>query len=100
MELLLGFNTEVLHNSYNVCTRVLPDMCTVHPLGLQPLGLGCSYIPGRPLVSVLQLLSILQSEVHLLHKGIIMRQGNWDRASTDTKSKILTLENTKDSGMR
>ena len=31
MELLLGFNVEVLHNSCNTCTRVLPDMYTLIP---------------------------------------------------------------------
>ena len=31
MELLLGFNVEVLHNSCNTCTHVLPDMYTLIP---------------------------------------------------------------------
>ena len=31
MKLLLGFNVEVLHNSCNTCTRVLPDMYTLIP---------------------------------------------------------------------
>ena len=56
MELLLGFNTEVLHNSCNPCTCVLPDMCT---LVLGPVALGIEvYISGRILVSMLQLLNI------------------------------------------
>ena len=31
MELLLGFNVEVLNNSCNTCTRVLSDMYTLIP---------------------------------------------------------------------
>ena len=31
MQLLLGFNVEVLHNSWNTCTHVLPDMYTLIP---------------------------------------------------------------------
>ena len=36
MELLLGFNMEVLHNGCNTYTRVLPDMHTLIPWACGP----------------------------------------------------------------
>ena len=54
MELLLGFNAEVLHNSCNPCTCVLPDMYTFIPQACGPR----EYKSGRTLVSMLQLLNV------------------------------------------
>ena len=49
---------EVLHNSCNMCTCVLPDTyIQPHPLGLWLSGIRM-YISGRTFVSVLQLLNV------------------------------------------
>ena len=34
---------EVVHNSCNICTRVLPDMCTPIPRACGPQEFGCTY---------------------------------------------------------
>ena len=51
---------EVLHNGCNTCTRVLPDVYTLIPWACGPKDSGqCTYISGKTLVSVLQLLNVL-----------------------------------------